>query len=255
MKTMLMAVVAPAALVAGGLGTAGNASSADQAHVSERPPNKIVKIADARLKFEINATDHDGGVQVFLDAEQWRRMSIFDPKGRRIFTTKTKGIMAKQGGTELFLESAEPTFKELPLRELLKRWPAGRYAFRGVGLEGQRYVGAARLTHDLPRGPKLVSPIEGAGRQDPASTVLHWRRVPRPNGSPIIGYQVLVVDPDTGMKALPKVTLDVMMPPRASHLKVPRGFLRAGTEYEWEVLAIEKGGNQTLSSSAFTTKR
>ena len=254
MKTMLMAVVAPTALVAGGLGTAGYASSAGPAQASDRATHKLVKIEDARLKFEINATDHDGGVQVFLDAEQWKQMSIFDPKGRRLFTSETKGRMGKQGGTELFLESGEPTFKELPLDKLLKRWPAGRYAFRGVGLEGQRYVGAALLTHNLPRGPKLLSPIEGAGPQEPDSTVVRWRRVPPPNGSPIIGYQVLVVQPDTGLRALPKISLDVMMPPNANHMRVPRGFLQAGTEYEWEILAIEKGGNQTLSSSTFTTR-
>jgi hypothetical protein len=34
---------------------------------------------------------------------------------------------------------------------------------------------------------------------------------------------------------------------------VPPGFLQPGTEYEWEVLAIELGGNQTLSSSTFAT--
>jgi hypothetical protein len=72
-----------------------------------------------------------------------------------------------------------------------------------------------------------------------------------PNGSPIIGYQVLVVQPKNGQKALPKVTLDVTMPPTARSLVVPRGFLRPATEYEWEVLAIERGGNQTLSSSTF----
>src|SRR5262245_57222149 len=124
MKTMLVAVVAPTALVAGGLGTAGYASSGEQADISQQAARKVVKIEDARLKFEINATDHDGGVQVFLDAEQWKRMSIFDPKGRRIFTTETRGIMGKQGGSELFLESGEPTFKDLPLDKLLKRWPA-----------------------------------------------------------------------------------------------------------------------------------
>jgi len=100
----------------------------------------------------------------------------------------------------------------------------------------------------------LVSPIEGDGAQDPADTVVRWERVPPPNGSPIIGYQVLVVRPDTGIRALPKVTLDVMMPPTANRLRVPPGFLEPGTEYEWEVLAIEEGGNQTLSSSTFVTK-
>ena len=82
---------------------------------------------------------------------------------------------------------------------------------------------------------------------------MRWRRVPPPNGSPIIAYQVLVVEPHTGVTALPNVTLDVMMPPTANRLRVPAGFLQPDTEYEWEVLAIEQGGNQTLSSSTFTT--
>ena len=250
----LLAVAVPTVLLVGGLTAVGHAAIGGQATTGPQA-GQVVKIADARLKFEINATDHDGGVQVFLDAEQWKRMSIFDPQGRRIFTTITDGIMGMQGGTELFMESAEPTFEELPLDQLLERWPAGRYEFRGVGLDGETLTGAARLTHDLPAGPVLVSPIEGDRRQDPNDTVVRWKRVPPANGSPIIGYQVLVVRPDTGMKALPKVTLDVMMPPTADRLRVPRGFLESGTEYEWEVLAIEEGGNQTLSSSTFLTSK
>jgi len=249
----LMAVCAATTLLASSLVTAGYATTGKSHETSERTSHKVVPIADARLKFEINATDGDGGVQVFLDAEQWKRMSIYDQKGRKIFTAVTKGIMAKQGGTELFLESGEPTFDELPLEALLERWPAGTYDFRGRGLNGEMLAGSAQLTHDLPAGPVLVSPIEGAGRQDPANTVVRWRRVPPPNGSPIIAYQVLVVEPDTGIAALPNVTLDVMMPPTANRLEVPPGFLQPDTEYEWEVLAIEQGGNQTLSSSTFTT--
>lgn len=250
----LLAAAVPTLLLAGSLSAVGHAAIVGKATTSPRAA-QVVKIADARLKFEINATDHDGGVQVFLDAEPWKRMSIFDPEGRRIFTTITYGIMGMQGGTELFMESAEPTFEELPLDQLLKRWPAGRYEFRGVGIDGETLTGAARLTHDLPAGPVLVSPIEGDRTQDPNDTVVRWKRVPPANESPIIGYQVLVVRPDTGMKTLPKVTLDVMMPPTASRLRVPRGFLESRTEYEWEVLAIEEGGNQTLSSSTFVTSK
>jgi hypothetical protein len=252
MKRKLMAVAAPMALLASGVGAAGYADQGRHADVAARSSHEVVRLADARLKFEINSTDRDGGVQVFLDAEQWKRMSIYDPKGHRIFTTVTKGIMAKQGGTELFLESAEPTFKQLPLPALLDRWPAGRYQFRGRGLEGERLVGSARLTHQLPKGPKLQSPIEGSGPQDPRSTVLRWRRVPPPKHSRIIAYQV-IVEHDTEIKALPTITLDVMMPPRANHLRVPRGFLKRDTEYDWEVLAIEASGNQTISSAEFTT--
>ena len=60
-------------------------------------------------------------------------MSIFDPQGRRIFTSTTKGRMGEQGGTELFLESAEPPFTEVTIDELLERWPEGEYRFRGRG--------------------------------------------------------------------------------------------------------------------------
>lgn len=250
-----LAIAASTAILAVGLGAVGHADTQSQHDAAHPRAGQVVKIADARLKFEINATDLDGGVQVFLDADQWKRMSIFDPDGRRIFTTLTDGVMAKQGGTELFLESAEPSFEDLPLQQLLARWPAGRYQFRGVGLNGETLKGSALLTHDLPEGPKLVSPIEGGEVQDPDHTVVRWRGVPAPNGSPIIGYQVLIVGPDTRIRSLPNVALDVMMPPTARRLRVPPGFLQPATEYEWEVLAIERGGNQTLSSSTFVTSR
>ncbi|MFC6287814.1 fibronectin type III domain-containing protein [Nocardioides sp. GCM10027113] len=255
----LLALMLPTALLAGGLAGVSQAGTDDQdpAGDADRATRgargEVVKVDDARLKFEINDTDGDGGIQLFLDAEQWKWMSLHDPSGRRILKVRTQGIMALQGGTELFMESAEPTFDTLPLDELLERWPAGTYKVRGRGLEGERYRGKARLTHDLPDGPRLLRPVDGAGPQDPDRTVLRWRRVPPPNGSPIIGYQVLVVEPDTGIRALPNITLDVTMPPDANRMRVPRGFLKPDTEYEWEVLAIERGGNQTLSSAEFVT--
>ena len=180
-------------------------------------------------------------------------MNIYDPKGRRVFRSRTSGNIGANGGTELFFESGEPEFSELPLEELLERFPAGTYRFRGRGIDGERLVGSAVLTHDLPDGPTLIYPLEDVDPLDPNNVTLMWEGVEAPNGSPIIAYQVLVVQPDTGLVALPKVSLDIMMPPKATSLIVPPGFLLPDTEYEWEVLAIEAGGNQTLSSSFFTT--
>lgn len=99
----------------------------------------------------------------------------------------------------------------------------------------------------------MLYPLEDSGPVDRFNAVLMWEPVDPPNGSPIIGYQVIVDLPDTGLVALPKITLDVMMPPTATSMIIPPGFLLPDTEYEWEVLAIEAGGNQTLSSSVFTT--
>ncbi len=214
-------------------------------------PNAM-PIKDARLKIELNATDLDAGIQVFIDAEPWKSLAIFDPFGRMMFESVTRGRFARQGGTELFLESAEPNFTELSLDAFLKRFPPGDYRVVAKGLDGEVYAGIAKFTHNLPAGPVLVSPAEGAV-VDPNNTVVRWQSVPPPNGSPIIGYQVIVVKPDTGLVALPKITLDVMMPPTATSMAVPPGFLLPDSEYEWEVLAIEKSGNQTLSVGHFRT--
>ena len=101
------AVVAGAAVAGatgGGATQAAPARSAEGAVPHATPAAKVVRLKDARLKFEINATDRDGGVQVFIDADSWQQMSIFDPAGKRIFRSTTSGRMAKQGGTELFLD-------------------------------------------------------------------------------------------------------------------------------------------------------
>lgn len=248
-------MVASLLVVGGGLTPTAAGQGGAQEGPAARPnaaPRAVVHLDDARLKFEINATDGDGGVQVFIDAEEWRSMAIVDPTGRRIFVTRTEGRLARFGGSELFLESGEPPFSRLPLRQLLKQWPTGVYRFRGTGADGEIFRGSARLTHRLPAGPRLVSPIAGSAPQSPRRTVMRWQRVPAPPRSRIIGYEV-IVERETDRKALPVVTLDVTMPPTATRLRVPPGFLRAGTDYSWEVLAIERSGNQTISASTFRT--
>ena len=73
------------------------------------------------------------------------------------------------------------------------------------------------------------------------------------------GYQLVFAN--NGQEALSQaaalkpdvILLDVMMPATATSLDIPPGFLRPDTEYEWEALAIEESGNQTLSSSFFST--
>ncbi len=253
MKLSPAAPIAVAVIATGMVGAQASLSRPTSTLAAATPTGKVVPLKDARLKFEVNATDSDAGVQLFVDAESWREISLFDPSGRRILTTTTEGAIAKQGGTELFLESAEPTFAQLSRARLFKRFPAGKYRIRGIGLRGERYVGSAILTHDIPAGPQLIAPLRTQPAPKPDDTTVSWKPVPAANGSPIIGYQVLVVQPASGIRALPKITLDVTMPATATSLKVPPGFLRPATKYEWEVVAIERGGNQTLSSDTFTT--
>jgi len=77
--------------------------------------------------------------------------------------------------------------------------------------------------------------------------VVAWKPVPTP-GVDVVGHQVVVTRED------PLRVLSVDLPARARRLPVPGEFLQRGIEYKAEVLAIEAGGNQTLTEVAFTVK-
>ena len=51
-----------------------------------------------------------------------------------------------------------------------------------------------------------------------------------------------------------KLGLSMYLPRTVTRIAVPNGFLQPRTAYNWEVLAIERSGNQTLSSGSFRTR-
>jgi len=228
-----------------GLALLGIVLAALPAPASAKEKAKI-PFSDARIRIEVNSTDGDSGLHVLLDAEGWRFVNIIDPKGKLIFVVGGGGSVRKTGLTELFFESAEPGFEELPLAEFLKRFPAGEYKFVGQTIKGATLFSKATLTHALPEGPVLLSPAEGSV-QDPNNTVIRWEPVADPAGSRIVRYEVLVVEDGS----TPKRVLSAVVPATASSMTVPSSFLVRGASYKYEVLAIETGGNQTLTEGTF----
>jgi len=218
------------------------------ARADDDKPKGTIPFSDARIRIEVNATDGDSGLHVLLDAEGWKFVKIFDPNGRLVFHVAGGGGVRKTGLTELFFESAEPGFDELPLDEFLKRFPAGEYRFVGRTLEGQTLSSKATLTHALPDGPVLLSPAENSV-QDANNTVVRWAPVADPPGSRIVRYEVIVVDESI----VPKRVLSAVVPATVTSMMIPPTFLLPNGEYKYEVLAIEEGGNQTLSETAFRT--
>ena len=205
---------------------------------------RTIPFADARLKIEVNATDGDAGLQVFLDGEPWRAVSLYHPDGRKLLDITAKGRLKNYGLTELFSESSEPSFDVFPLEKFKRLFPEGIYTFRGTTIDGTHLLSSVRLTHDIPHGPRILRPRDDAEvpRRD---LVVAWRPVRTP-GVDIVGYQVVVTREE------PLRVLSVDLPARARRLPVPAAFLQRGTEYKAEVLAIEKSGNQTLTEIAFT---
>jgi hypothetical protein len=73
-----------------------------------RGASKSVRLDEVTMIIEVNATDGDAGLQVFLDGEPLRRMTISAPDGRRIVAVNTRTRLGNYGLTELFSESSEP---------------------------------------------------------------------------------------------------------------------------------------------------
>jgi len=207
-----------------------------------------IPFADARIIIELNSTDADAGIQVFLDGELWETVRMVSPDGRSLLDIEGKRSLKEQGLTELFFESAEPSLDQLPLDEFLARFPEGEYQFFGTTAEGDEITGAAPLTHSIPEGPVVVSPAEGAVLDPDNAVIISWKSVNSPPGIDIIGYQVIVSRED------PLRIFSLDLPATTISVTVPPEFLEPGTEYRFEVLAIEASGNQTITESGFETE-
>lgn len=220
----------------------------------------VVPLKEAKLNIEHNATDNDTGFQGFVDSEGWRRLDVRG-SGGPVLALEARGSFAKLGLTELFFETVEPENADVPVDEMLAKLPAGNYTIAGPtqenGKSSGRTSGRAWLTHDIPAGPKLVAPAEGA-TVPTRGVVARWKPVSKTmTGKPvtIIAYQLIIeTDAEPHRHMIGKLGLSIYVPRSVTSIAVPTGFLQPRTAYKWEVLAIERSGNQTLSSGSFRTR-
>jgi hypothetical protein len=249
-----------AALLAAVLVFAGTRSGEPAQVLAATGSASTIPLKDAKLNIEHNATDRDTGFQGFIDSEGWQRLTVTGPAGD-VLAFEGRGALGDLGLTELFFETVEPTNKATSIKRMLAKLPAGKYTIAGPAQENGKSMGEtsgkAWLTHDIPRGPKLISP--GADATVPVrGVVAEWMPVKRTiTGKPvkIIAYQLIIerdIDPHRHMSG--KLGLSMYLPPSVTRIEVPDGFLQRGTSYNWEVLAIERSGNQTLSSGSFRTR-
>jgi hypothetical protein len=205
---------------------------------------EVIPFDVAEIFFEENATDGDLGIHVSFDGEGWRKVKVMSPDRRKIFEVKNGGSLREIGSTEVFTESEEPSFEDLPREELLALFPEGEYEFEGETVEGDKLVGTATLTHNMPAAPEIVS----AGPM-----VVRWNLVPDPNApaSVIVGYQVVVEKDQEGE---PELAFSVDMSATATSVTVPPEFFEPGKDYKVEVIAIETSGNKTITEAPFETE-
>jgi hypothetical protein len=215
---------------------------------------QITRPESSTMIIEFNSTDQDIGVQFFFDAEGWTSFNIFDPAGNVIYTTQAQGRLARLGGgSEFSLESDEPALADLSFAQFFQQFPAGTYRYIGETADGEKIYGKALFTHRIPAGPEIVTPVpqngENCAQNVPMPVAIAWNPVTLSYfGDPIDikGYEVVIEADDA--------TFDVHIPASAgTSVTVTPETLHADTRYTFEVLAIETGGNQTITSGCFRT--
>ena len=257
-----VALGSAAALAAAGLG-AGVSSPLAASKKAEggacEPLGKgrKVEIATAKLIVEYNATDEDIGVHGAFDDHGWSKLCVSDPDGNQVLRVSPKSQLKDLTMAGIFFESREPPVNEFSFKDLTRRFPEGRYRVRGLSFDGKQLVGSAKFTHDVPAEPNVTGPLDGSKVERHDLTVT-WDDVTETvDGRPvkITGYEVIVTKENhDDPHGFSQPIYDVHVPPNRNSLSVPREFLQPGTEYELEVLALERSGNQTISVSFFTTK-
>jgi hypothetical protein len=212
------------------------------------------EFADAEIFFEENTTDEDLGIQVFLDGEAWRSVTILTPDWRRLVKVRARGSAGMIGLTELFSESAEPGYdNEAERQAFLDLFPPGEYRFFGWAVEGEILVGTATLTHNIPAAPVITSPPdEDEPTLDPENPEIVWNLI---DG---IAVQVIVefVELDDEEEETGRVfEFAVDLPATATSVTIPEEFLESleelDGEYKVEVLAIEASGNKAITEREF----
>ena len=210
------------------------------------------------FNIEFNASDLDVGVRGFFDFEPWEALVITDPNSSTIADVKALNSLAAQGFAEGFFESGEPTLADVSFSTFLGRFPIGDYEFDAVPIAGGSEDCTAAFTHVIPCAPE----ISAAGNRglgvtiswDPVTTVVNTGEtdeegevVCEEGSVTIVGYEVIVETEVDGEEKEYKIDL----PGDATSVHVPPEFIALGDEFQFEVLAIEDSGNQTITEEDF----
>ena len=219
------------------------------------------------IHFETNASACDMGIQISFDTDGITEGSVEDPNDEVVYSFRAvDGMEDTHDQTEGFQERVEPPITDLEnalgcepsedaisLAELLDAWPAGTYEFEGQS-GGVEFEGEAKLTHKIPAGPEITAPEDGDVVPHDAPLLIRWNKVTRPiipslGPVEIVGYHVVVVD--VTVPVLPpgktKTALDADLSKTETTFLVPKQYLEPKRIYEFEVLATERGGNQTIT--------
>lgn len=219
--------------------------------------------SEAELFFELNHTDGDLGIHASIDGGPYVLLEIEDPYGQTIFTVRARGRLARQGLTQLSLESAEPSFDELDPADFFRRFPEGRYEISAMTEAGKEFETTVRLSHVLAAPPSNVS-VNGV----PAAESCDAPELPAVQGPVVIAWDpVTSSHPEIGSSGPVRIAryqffveqgavkFSVDLPPTVTAFEVPSAITNLGGEFKFEIIARTTTGNNTAIESCFEVVR
>ncbi|MEW8400636.1 MAG: hypothetical protein AB2717_08040 [Candidatus Thiodiazotropha sp.] len=222
---------------------------------------------EAELFFELNDTDGDLGIHGKVDGDEWKRLEIEDPYERRMMNIRAIGRLKRQGITELFFESAEPTFDELDPKKFFKRFPEGIYEIEGITLDGEERENEVFLSHVIPAAPANVTVNGVTAAEDcdaeelpvvsPPVTIA-WGAVTgshaelgKPGAVDVRYYEVVVEIDDTDYKSTSIIPGDLT---EWTIGDADFFSLSEEGEYKFEILVRAESGNKSAMESCFVVE-
>jgi hypothetical protein len=227
------------------------------------PAVRAAQLSEAELFFELNDTDEDLGIHASIDGGPYSKLEIEDPSERAILLLTALGRLAKQGLTQLMLESAEPAFGELDPEEFFRRFPEGVYEISAIALKGGELEATVELSHVLaaPVDNVMVNDEQAAENcEDPnlpsvsEPVIIDWEPVTKSHPEigtsgvdvEIVRYQFFVEQGD--------VKFAVDLPPTQTQFQVPSEIIALGNTnepFKFEIIARTATGNNTAIENCF----
>lgn len=224
-------------------------------------PLSAAEFSEAELFFELNDTDGDLGIHASIDGGPYSTLEIENPREKTLLRIRAQGPLAKQGLTQLFLESAEPSFDELAPEMFFRRFPEGVYEIEAIDLEGKEIQSAVMLSHVMaaPASNIYISEVPAAENCDAVPlpsvkgdepVIIRWD--PVMHSHPTIGklgaveivrYQFFVQQG--------KVKLSLDLPPTVTQFQVPPEIIALGGRFKFEIIARTDRGNNTAVENCF----
>jgi hypothetical protein len=222
---------------------------------------------EAQLYFELNDTDGDLGFHGLIDGDAWKSLEIEGPGETLLMNVWVRNNLRRQGLTEIFFESDEPSFDELSPAQFFNRFPEGIYEVSGVTLDDEELESEIRISHVMPGRPggikvngKTSAPNCDATLPVVSEPVtLDWNAVTKSHptiGKPNVNVTVRsyeVVGEIERENGTPEVLVfSALLPRGVTAFEFPESFTKlADGEMKFEIVTKLVNGNQTAVESCF----